>query len=426
MRAVAGDSVQVPPVRIAFLTHEPFYPPSGGGSAEAVYLVSEMVRRGHEVHLFCPEITDAPQVEKQFGIKLHSFRRWKMGRYASLRNLKYLLYPSALAGMVRRDLSAAQQLHGKHWRFDTLLAQHTISAVAAGRLRRQLGVPVVFNYLDFLTGFMETWPAAFTRSGLVPALNRYELNLPRRYDVEGVMTVSQPLADRLAATGYPRSRLLAIQYGYDADLFSPAPMGSASSNRPTVVMHGSFDKHHLGPIARGAIGTVVERRPETIFRFIGHETEGLRRFVADVHNTRPQTKIELSGFVPYGEVASLLRSATVGIVPYEESRGTHCAFVAKAVEYLGCGLPVVSTPLENLRSYFHGEAAIRFSQFTGESFGEAILDWINTDASERCRIGALASQRVARELDWKIIAGKAVDFVEERQRAGSGKAPVAV
>ena len=33
-------------MRIAFLTHEPFYPPSGGGSAEAAYLVQELVRRG--------------------------------------------------------------------------------------------------------------------------------------------------------------------------------------------------------------------------------------------------------------------------------------------------------------------------------------------------------------------------------------------
>mgnify|MGYP003737019891 CR=1 FL=1 len=45
-------------MRLALLTHEPFYPPSGGGSAEANYLVSELTRRGHEVHLFCPDFPD--------------------------------------------------------------------------------------------------------------------------------------------------------------------------------------------------------------------------------------------------------------------------------------------------------------------------------------------------------------------------------
>ncbi len=50
-------------MRIALLTHEPFYPPSGGGSAEAVYLVREMVRRGHEVWVFAPTVADQPAVK---------------------------------------------------------------------------------------------------------------------------------------------------------------------------------------------------------------------------------------------------------------------------------------------------------------------------------------------------------------------------
>ena len=406
------------PVRVAFLTHEPFYPPSGGGSAEAVYLVEEFVRRGHEVHLFCPEFADSSSVAARFGITLHPFTRWAMGRYTARRNLKYLLYPSALAALVRRTVCAAQRQYGADWRFDMLVAQHTISAVAAGRLRRRLGVPVVLNYLDFLTGFMETWPAVFTRSGLVPALNRFELNLPRRYDVEGVMTVSQPLADRLAATGYPRERLRAIQYGYDATLFSPGekPPGGP----PVVVMHGSFDQHHLGRIAREAVMQVVRRRPEVVFRFVGQVTEGLQRFATDVRTVLPQAQLELTGFVPYAEVARQLQGASVGIVPYEESRGTHCAFVAKAVEYLGCGLPVVSTPLENLQAYFRGEPALRFSGFDGESFGAAILEWLACPTEERARAGRRASQRVAAELDWRIIARNAVDFVESRRRESRG------
>src|SRR6266404_2584349 len=88
------------PVRLAFLTHEPFFPPSGGGSAEAIYLVEELVRRGHKVHVFCPQIADAESVAKQFNIHLHQFTAWQMGRYASLRNLKYLAYPFFLQRMV--------------------------------------------------------------------------------------------------------------------------------------------------------------------------------------------------------------------------------------------------------------------------------------------------------------------------------------
>src|SRR5271168_5358510 len=109
-------------MRLALLTHEPFYPPSGGGSAEAVYLAAEMVRRGHEVHVFCPRVDDRAAVAGRFKVRLHEFKAWKMGRYAALRNFKYLLYPFFLARMV--------EAASRDSKFDLLFSQHSISAVA--------------------------------------------------------------------------------------------------------------------------------------------------------------------------------------------------------------------------------------------------------------------------------------------------------
>ena len=165
------------PLSIAFLTHEPFYPPSGGGSAEAVYLVQEMVRRGHAVHVFGPQIDDAETVAKKFGVRLHQFTRWPMGRYAKLRNFKYLAYPFFLERMVA---AAARTT-----KFDLLFSQHAISAVAAGKLKNQLRVPVLMNFPDLLTGFMETWPSYVAPKPLVQALMRYERKLvePRRLEL---------------------------------------------------------------------------------------------------------------------------------------------------------------------------------------------------------------------------------------------------
>ena len=416
-------------MRVAFLTHEPFSPPSGGGSAEAVYLVEEFVRRGHQVHLFCPDFPDRGSAAGKFRATLHPFTRWKMGRYTRLRNLKYLLYPGALAAHVRRTLLAQQRQRREEFRFDVLFAQHTISAVAAGRLRRQLRVPVVLNFLDYLTGFMETWPSWVMPRPVVRALTRYELSLPQRYNVEGILTVSTPLAERFAATGFPRDRIQAIQYGYDSALFRPATEPDAPrttpheargawcvvrdpASPPVVVMHGSFDEHHLGAIARGAVARVFAQRPEVVFRFVGRETPTLRRFAADVRAANPGVKLELTGFVPYAEVARHIATADVGIVPYEESNGTHCAFVAKAVEYLGCGVPVVSTPLENLRGHFAEEGAVRFSQFDGASFGDAVLWWLATPPELRRHIGEAASARVAATLDWRVVTESAVRFTE--------------
>ena len=67
----------------------------------------------------------------------------------------------------------------------------------------------------------------------------------------------------------------------------------------------------------------------------------------------------------------------MGIVPYEESAGTHCAFVAKIVEYVASGLPAVCTPLKSIRRYFQNDPLVKFSEFNGADFGEKILGWLD-------------------------------------------------
>ncbi|MEE2946966.1 MAG: glycosyltransferase family 4 protein [Verrucomicrobiota bacterium] len=383
-------------MRLALLTHEPFYPPSGGGSAEAVYLVNEFTRGGHEVHLFCPDFPDRGAVADRFGITVHPFTSWKMGRHTRLRSLKYLAYPSALRRLVRR---AAREIE-----FDAILSQHAVSSVAAGRLKTDLGVPVVMNFLDFLTGFMESWPRWKMPHLLLRRLMAYELSLPARHNADAVLTVSDELSQRFAETGYDADRLHPIHYGFDATLFQ---LGTANREPRTIAMHGSFDTHHLGPIAERAIVDIALAKPETRFLFIGTETNELKTLAKRVRADAPLVKLECTGFVPYSEVAERLAQAGVGIIPYEPSAGAHCAFVAKLVEYAALGLPVVSTPLTGVKAYFNGEPSVRFSAFDGVTFAGDVLDVLDNPPpqAESKRL----AKRVAAELDWPVICARAVD-----------------
>ena len=397
-------------MRLAFLTHEPFFPPSGGGSAEAVYLVEEMVQRGWEVHLFCPKVKDPEYVRERFKVHLHQFTRWEMGRYTKLRNGKYLLYPSALEDLVV-DTAGEK-------RYDFIFSQHAIAAVTAGRLKKKWNVPVVMNFLDYLTGFMETWPVWLAPPPALAVLKRYELSLPRRYDVDGVLTVSDTLAEYFRENGYPAEKIVPIYYGYDATLFPyREPKKWDGKRPPVIVMHGSLDHHHLRDIALVAMERVVGELPETIFRFVGQKTGALEVFLKRAKDRVPNAQIQTIGFVPYTEVAQHLHSADLGIVPYEESTGTHCAFVAKIVEYLAVGLPVVSTSINSAARYFANEPTVTFAGFNGARFGDAILQMLRNPPPNFADAARLASERVKRELDWRAISRKACDVVEKIARA---------
>lgn len=391
-------------MRLAFLTHEPFYPPSGGGSAEAIYLVQELTQRQHDVHLFCPAFPNHHDVARQFNCTIHPFTLWPMGRYTSLRTPKYLLYPRFLKKLVTQT--------ARQTRFDAILSQHAISAVAAGQLGQQLQIPVAMNFLDHLTGFMETWPRWKTPRPLLNRLKAFELSLPSRYHAKAVLTVSDPLADLFAQTGFPRHLIHPIYYGFDAAAFQPPPPNSTPQDPPVVVMHGSFDQHHLGPIALQALQTVHAQMPNVRFRFVGRETPSLSAFCKKANALMPRLTLERTGFIPYTQTAAQLHQASVGIVPYEESSGVHCAFVAKIVEYLATGLPVVSTTLQSASRYFHDEPAARFAGFNGKPFGQAILDWLNQPVAKRQSLGRKASQRVTQHLNWSTICQNAADFME--------------
>jgi glycosyltransferase involved in cell wall biosynthesis len=397
-------------MRLAFLTHEPFYPPSGGGSAEAVYLVEEMVARGWEVHLFCPKVKNPDFVRDRFKVQLHQFTRWEMGRYTKLRNAKYLLYPSALEDLVTETAA------GKP--YDFVFSQHAIAAVTAGRLKKKWRVPVVMNFLDYLTGFMETWPVWLAPPPALAVLKRYELSLPRRYEVDGLLTVSDTLAEYFRQSGFPAEKITPIYYGYDSKLFpfrDPKPWDGTSA--PVIVMHGSLDHHHLRDIALIAMEHVVKELPEATFRFVGQKTGALEAFLRRAKDRMPNASIQTIGFIPYTEVAEHLRSANLGIVPYEESTGTHCAFVAKIVEYLAVGLPVVSTSINSAARYFGNEPTVKFAGFDGLRFGEAILQMLRNPPQNIAEAAVAASERVKRELDWRAISRKACDAVERIARA---------
>ena len=317
---------------------------------------------------------------------------------------KYLVYPFFLERAVGRAARGTK--------FDLLVSQHAISAVAAGKLKRTLRVPVVMNFPDLLTGFMETWPAWLAPRPLVAALKRHELSLPTRYAVDGLLTVSDTLADIFAERGFPREKILPMYYGYDAEMF-PFRAQPPPEVPPVAVMHGSFDAHHLGPIAFEAVKRVTQWRPGVVFRFVGKKTAVLESFLNRAEKWIPGFKAESTGFVPYAEVAGHLAGASVGIVPYEESSGTHCAFVAKIVEYVASGLPAVSTPLRSIRRYFQNDPMVRFSEFAGADFGEKIIGWLDESPAAWQIRAAESAARVQAELDWGPLCRRAVDFIEK-------------
>src|SRR6185369_16771065 len=127
---------------------------------------------------------------------------------------------------------------------------------------------------------METWPIWLAPPPALKVLMRYELSLPRRYNADGILTVSDTLADYFTNAGYARPKILPIYYGFDSTLFPfRTPGGWDRSRPPVIVMHGSLDHHHLRDIALVAFERFLREIPDATFRFVGYRTGALEVFL---------------------------------------------------------------------------------------------------------------------------------------------------
>lgn len=407
-------------MRIAFLTHEPFYPSTGGGSIEAIYLVRAMAERGYQVDVYCPEFKEPEFLGKPpwAHVKFIKFSRWQMGRYTRLRNFKYLLFPAQLEKMVRHRARV------EGIQYDWIWGQHSIACEAAGRLKKyfkrtQPGskVRVAMNYLDLLTGFMESWPSWMAPSFWVQRLTKYEIRTPARYDADVVYTVSDELLDRFAEVGIPREKLHPFYFGIDAQLFKNVDWSPQSemNEAPEIVMHGSFDHHHLGELALESTLTTLKRHEGVRFVFIGNATSAWSDFVQKLKDRGADMKrVCREDFIPYTDLPKRLSQSNIGWVPYEPTSGTHSAFIAKFVEYLSIGMPTVSGKLRGVSRYFEKTRLALFTDFTGESMADAFERIMKQTANQWKELGAESREQTLRELDWKLLSNRALDFLETR------------
>lgn len=109
--------------------------------------------------------------------------------------------------------------------------------------------------------------------------------------------------------------------------------------------------------------------------------------------------VEFTGWLNAQEVDELLRTATVGIQPDLPTRMNHLSTMAKTVEYLGRGIPVVAVDLLETRRSAEG-AAVYVPTGAPVEFAAAINGLLD-DATGRARMRDVALARFAETLSWE-------------------------
>ncbi|MDQ1232024.1 glycosyltransferase [Sphingomonas sp. SORGH_AS_0879] len=185
---------------------------------------------------------------------------------------------------------------------------------------------------------------------------------------DGLLAVSDAMADDIAALGVPRGRIRVHHTGVDQARFQPIDRGEAKAglgvSGPLILSLGAL----IPRKGHGVVIDAVARLPGVTLMIVG---EGADRTALQARAERlgVADRVRLIGAIPHDELPGLLGAADVMALA-SASEGLANAWV----ESLACGTPIVITPAGGAGDVVTSRTAGRITQAEPGAFAVAIRD----------------------------------------------------
>ncbi|GAA4675472.1 glycosyltransferase family 4 protein [Phytohabitans rumicis] len=266
---------------------------------------------------------------------------------------------------------------------------------------RALGRPWVFDHHDLCPEIYAARSGGTANKFVFRALVAMEWLTART--ATAVIATNESFRENALERGVSPEKLTVVRNG-------PAASEIARSTAETAARHAADEPHRIvylgvfGPqdnveVAVLAAEELVRRRGRTGWRLVlagdGETMPILTKLTSD---RGLGDIVEFTGWLGATEVDALLHTATVAIQPDLPTRMNHLSTMAKTVEYLGRGVPVVAVDLVETRRSAE-EAAVYVPTGSPVEFADAI-DALLDDPARRERMRTLGLARFASVLSW--------------------------
>ncbi|HEX6870459.1 MAG TPA: glycosyltransferase family 4 protein [Micromonosporaceae bacterium] len=230
---------------------------------------------------------------------------------------------------------------------------------------------------------------ALTRGGMSPDRVTVVRNAPAAAELARGAAVSAHTTDADPVAADPGA----------ADPVAADPVAAAEPRKRIVYVGVINEQDHVDRAVLAADRLAALRGRlgwEMVIAGDGECLAELRR-LADEHGLAGL--VSFTGWLEAPQVDALLRTATIGIQPDIRSDMTNLSTMAKTVEYMARGLPVVAVDLlETQRTA--AEAGRYVPTGTAEEFAKAIDDLLDDDTA-LAQMSAIATERFATVLAWE-------------------------
>lgn len=197
--------------------------------------------------------------------------------------------------------------------------------------------------------------------------------------IDLMISCSTGVAEAYVKIGGYEGPYAIIENGCDAEYFlsflkdSNPPL---TNEKPIVVFQGGINER----LDYALLNDVVSRMPDVEFKFCGKVTasEGWSRVLAHAN-------VHYLGEMHPDSFARVMCNASVGIIPFIQDDWIRNSLPLKAYEYVACGLPVVTVPIDALERDSHCFAIARDSAEFEQKIRASLDSRHDAARLERCK-----------------------------------------
>lgn len=223
-------------------------------------------------------------------------------------------------------------------------------------IARRFGVPVLFRAIDIPDQMRRTW-----FNPLVSLATKFVYR-----HVDAISTHTEPLRRYCIRLG-AKPEIVSIEYpGFDLERFRPGPRDPELCARYRIrpehkiaVFMGEFHYFSAVDWLIEASAPMLRNNPDFRLLLMGSKPAvggtDAQTLAALAQRLGIAASVILTGRIEYEHLGSHLRLANLAVVPLRKTLQARTALPSKALQYLACGLPTISTPLEGLQSMVAGE-----------------------------------------------------------------------
>jgi glycosyltransferase involved in cell wall biosynthesis len=274
-----------------------------------------------------------------------------------------------------------------------------LAALAARALRPRLPLVVDTDDWEGWGGWNDLLPYPASAKALFAWQER---DLPRRADA--VTVVSRTLESLVWSFGVPPGKVFYLPNGADPARDPPSAIPHPPS--PVMLLYTRFWEIDLAELV-AALVAIRQGRPDARLLVVGRGEAGEeRRLLALAERAGIAAMIDARGWLQPAQIPAALAEADLALAPLVDSLINRARGLAKLLELMGAGLPIVASAVGQAGEYLeHERSGLLCPAGDPAALAGATLRLLG-DADLRARLSAGALAAAAR-FSWDALAGTA-------------------